>query len=91
MNDPEDASEAVDCARQSARELRTRGSWVQILPGAPDIPRLHHTTPCSLLPLLAVERQQPEALSAAGAQSTEVTLIQGEDVPRPMPLCEHDE
>ena len=41
--------------------------------------------------LLAVERQQPEALPTAGPQGTEVTLVQGEDVPRPMPLGEHDE
>jgi hypothetical protein len=41
--------------------------------------------------LLSVERQQPEALPPARAQGAEVTLVQGEDVPRPMPLCEHDE
>ena len=39
----------------------------------------------------AVERQQPESLSTARAQGSEVTLVQGKDVPRSMPLCEHDE
>jgi len=34
--------------------------------------------------LLAVERQQPEALPTRGPQRSEVPLVQREDVPRPV-------